>query len=1016
MSVVPDSSFIRKRFFAFFPMNFLMAFALVATTAVGLMPCYANAAKTEEGVPTIRFGAAVSLTGRLANEGGLVKKGYELWREHVNGRGGIPVGDRYYRVEILYRDDRSEPGHTAALVEKLLTENQVDFLLGPYGSGATFEAAAVAERHRVPMVEGGGASDKIFTSGFRYTFGLLGPGADYFREVLEGAATLQPKPVRVAIVAADQSVHREIAEGARQHVARLDFQLAGFHLLGKETDLPALAADLKEETPDLILFSSYFEDAVPFIRAAKATGLGPAMIAMAIAPSQPEFVEQLGRDADYVYGTAQWLPSLAYHGPVFGTPADYAGLYRSRFGSEPDYHSAAASAAGLAFQLAFAKAGSLDRERVRDALAGLDAMTFYGRIHFDDRGRDVSNPFTAFQIQKGRTVALWPQRLADGAARYPAPAWREREPELKVAVLHNGPVDDYGWTWAGYRGAEAMADALPYVALLQKEGACGSDSAAILRDLARSGCQVIFAHSYDFGAAIEQVAPEYPQVKFMWATGLGSKTPNTGFYSERAYQVRYLNGMVAGGMTKTNRIGFVAAKPTSEVLRSINAFARGVAALNADARVYVRWLGAWYNPPKERDVALTLIDQGCDVITQHSDSYEPAVAANSRAVYYISAGSDLRRFAPHTFLTGMDWNWGPIMTDVVRAVREGTWKRQPGQDWWYGMDRGGATLIPCSDLVPERLRIAVEDKQRDMAAGRFHVFPGLSDDDLRGMTTLEPNVIGESPHLVEYDYPATRELVGFVQDAAEAIRNEGEKAFPAFRRAGGEWFQGDRYVFVWDLQGNRYVYPPDPANERGNMADLRDAGGKPIGRMIIEAVSGPSGEGWVHYQWNRPGDPAPVWKSTYLVRAEAPSGKTYLVGSGVYNMLVERVFVEQVVDQAADLLRQKGRAAFTTLRDKRSPFFFHDTYVFVTSADGVELVNPAFPTLEGRSIIDLRDARGKYLVRDYIAAAFKHGAAWVSYYWPRPGNREPVRKLSYVKKVHVGNEDLIVGAGIYEQP
>jgi branched-chain amino acid transport system substrate-binding protein len=1016
MSVVPGSAFILKRFFASLTMNLLVAIALVATAALGLAPIHAHAAKTEKDMPTIRFGAALSLTGKLANEGRLVKEGYELWKEQVNGRGGIPVGDRHYRVEILYRDDRSEPGNTAPLVEKLLTENQVDFLLGPYGSGATFEAAAVAERHRVPMVEGGGASDKIFSSGFRYTFGLLGPGSDYFREVLEGAAALQPKPVRVAVVAADQSIHREIAEGARQHVARLGFQLAGFHLLGKETDLSALTRGLKDEAPEMILFSSYFEDAVPFIRAAKATGLGPAMIALAIAPSQPEFVEQLGRDADYVYGTAQWLPSLPYHGPVFGTPADYAELFRTRFASEPDYHAAAASAAGLAYHLAFAKTGSLDRERVRDALAALDAMTFYGRIHFDDRGRDVSNPFTAFQIQKGRTVALWPQRLAGGAARYPAPAWREREPELKVAVLHYGPVDDYGWTWAGYRGAEAMADALPYVTLLQKEGAYGGDSAATLRELAQSGYQVIFAHSYDFGAAIAQVAPDYPQIKFMWAAGQGHKTPNTGFYFERAYQVRYLNGMVAGAMTKTNRIGFVAAMPISEVIRSINAFARGVAAVNADARVYVRWLGAWYNPPKERDAAFTLIDQGCDVITQHSDSYEPAVAANSRGVCYISAGSDLRRFAPYTFLTGMDWNWGPIMTDVVRAVREGTWQRQPGQDWWYGLDRGGATLIPCSDLVPERLRIGVEEKQRDMAAGRFSVFPGLSDEDLRAMTALEPNVIGESPRLVEYDYPETRELVGFVQDAAEAIRNEGEEAFPAFRRAGGKWFQGDHYVFVWDLQGNRYVYPPDPANEHDNMADLRDVGGKPIGRMIIEAVSGPSGEGWVHYQWNRPGDPTPVWKSTYLMRVDAPSGKTYLVGSGAYNMRVERVFVERVVDQAAALLRQKGRAAFATLRDKRSPFFFHDTYVFVTSADGVELVNPAFPDLEGRSIIDIRDARGKYLVRDYIAAAFKHGAAWVSYYWPRPGSQEPVGKLSYVKKVRVENEDLVVGAGIYEQP
>jgi signal transduction histidine kinase len=268
--------------------------------------------------------------------------------------------------------------------------------------------------------------------------------------------------------------------------------------------------------------------------------------------------------------------------------------------------------------------------------------------------------------------------------------------------------------------------------------------------------------------------------------------------------------------------------------------------------------------------------------------------------------------------------------------------------------------------------------------------------------------------LAAYRYPETRELIRFVEAAAEAIRRQGEAVFPAFRRAGGKWFKGDRYVFVWDLQGNRYVYPPDLAHESGNMADLKDIDGKPIGRMIIDAASGPSGEGWVHYQWYQPGAPEPTWKSTYIMRVDSPSGKRYLVGSGAYNMRVERAFVTDAVNQAAALVQHQGRKAFDTLRDKRSPFFFHDTYVFVTSDKGVELVNPAFPALEGRSLLDTRDAKGKLLVRDYIAAAEKNGQAWVSYYWPRPGSRKPVRKLTYVKQVRLGDETLIVGAGIYE--
>ncbi len=266
-----------------------------------------------------------------------------------------------------------------------------------------------------------------------------------------------------------------------------------------------------------------------------------------------------------------------------------------------------------------------------------------------------------------------------------------------------------------------------------------------------------------------------------------------------------------------------------------------------------------------------------------------------------------------------------------------------------------------------------------------------------------------------YQYQETRDLVRFVEEATDAIRREGETVFPAFRREGSRWFQGERYVFVWDMEGNRYVYPPDLPHEKGNMAQLKDIDGKPIGRMFIEAAAGPGGEGWVHYRWYKPGDPEPIWKSTYVVRAEAPDGKTYLVGSGVYNMRVEPAFVTHAVQGAAALLQSEGREAFATLRDKSSPFFFYNTYVFVTSTDGVEWVNPAFPSLEGRSMIDTRDAKGKLLVRDYIYAAKKHGAAWVSYYWPRPGTRDPVRKLTYVEKVRVGNEDVIVGSGIYEE-
>lgn len=269
-----------------------------------------------------------------------------------------------------------------------------------------------------------------------------------------------------------------------------------------------------------------------------------------------------------------------------------------------------------------------------------------------------------------------------------------------------------------------------------------------------------------------------------------------------------------------------------------------------------------------------------------------------------------------------------------------------------------------------------------------------------------------------FEHPENQALVAFVDAAAAEIQASGEPIFPQFRQKNGRWFRGDRYVFVMDLDGNRYVYPPDPANEQVNLLADRDLGGKLIGRLLVERARQGDGRGWVHYQWNRPGpnDRRPVWKSTYVVRVQAPSGKTYLVGSGIYEGPMEKRFVVDEVNAAAALLEEKGRAGFETLRDPQSRYVFRDTYVFVNSPDGVELVNPGFPELEGRNLIGLEDAEGKPMVKDYIRLALKQDSGWTSYLWPQPDRSLlPIRKFTYVKKVVLPDgETVIVGAGLYE--
>ncbi len=269
--------------------------------------------------------------------------------------------------------------------------------------------------------------------------------------------------------------------------------------------------------------------------------------------------------------------------------------------------------------------------------------------------------------------------------------------------------------------------------------------------------------------------------------------------------------------------------------------------------------------------------------------------------------------------------------------------------------------------------------------------------------------------LPPYERETTCETVTLVKQAAEAISREGESVFADFREPGSRWYRGERYLFVWDLDGNRKVYPPDPEHEKQNLIDLKDVGGKPIGRMFVDAAREGDGKGWVHYQWNRPHELEPTWKSTYIVRAQAPSGADYLVGSGVYQGGMEKAFLVEEVEAAADLLQREGKDAFSILRDPTSRFFFHDTYIFVTAENGVELVNPAFPGIEGRSLWDARDSTGKHLVREYIELAKEQGHGWVTYHWPRPTQPQAdAVKITYVRSVEVGGETLIVGAGMYE--
>ncbi len=376
----------------------------------------------------ILFGAPVGLTGSLAKESKLTQQGYELWKEAVNANGGIKVGGKSYMVDIKYYDDQSKQDLSAQLAEKLINEDKVNFLLGPYGTSSTQTMSAIAEKYEIPMVEGEGAAEKIFNQGFKYTFGTLSPAPNYLKGVVEMAVAMTPKPKTVVILSANDAFSVEVADGAKKAA-----EAAGLTVLdyikypNNETNLTAQVTQAKGQNPDLILNSGHFAEAVAIVKAAKELAVNPLGMGFSVGPSLPDFKDTLQADADYIYGGSQWTRDLTYQGDDYWkTPAAYYDAFSKHWGNAPSYQSAMATACGLVFQRALEKAGSLDPKAVRDAIAATDFMSFAGQMKFDARGINTFKPMVVEQWQKGNKGTVWPAAVASTKPQWPMPAWDKR--------------------------------------------------------------------------------------------------------------------------------------------------------------------------------------------------------------------------------------------------------------------------------------------------------------------------------------------------------------------------------------------------------------------------------------------------------------------------------------------------------------------------------------------------------------------------------------------------------------
>ncbi|MCX7019838.1 MAG: cache domain-containing protein [bacterium] len=270
--------------------------------------------------------------------------------------------------------------------------------------------------------------------------------------------------------------------------------------------------------------------------------------------------------------------------------------------------------------------------------------------------------------------------------------------------------------------------------------------------------------------------------------------------------------------------------------------------------------------------------------------------------------------------------------------------------------------------------------------------------------------------LAPYVYEDTRELVTLVEDAAALMEAQGRDAFEEFSRKNTRWLNKDYYLFIYDIDGNNVFHPIAPELVDKNLMDLRDMNGKPVIRMITDVGRQPGcdASGWVFYLWEERTQLIPMWKSSYIRKVCAPDKKIYLLGSGIYNIKIEREFVKERVNEAAKILAAKGKQeAFLEFRDPSTPFNFLDTYIFVMDTQGRTVMDPSYPTLEGRDLSGLQDATGRPFVSEMIRKLEKSDEAWVQYMWPKPGAALLSRKLIYLRKVKIGDETLIVGSDFY---
>jgi branched-chain amino acid transport system substrate-binding protein len=387
-------------------------------------------APVTEAQPPIRIGASLSQTGPYATPAQNQLRGYRLCVKHANEKGGV-LGRR---IELIVEDDQSKPSTAVAIYEKLITQDKVDAILGPYYAPVIEAVADVSEKYRMPMVSPAGATTSIHKKGRRFVFMMFSPGEVYMEGLLDMAAKRGLKTA--ALIYEDTIFPKGVAQGTLELAKKRGLSVVLLEAYPpRTTDFSAILTKVRTANPDVLAAGTYFEDAVAITRQLRDVNVNPKMFAVTVGGDFPQFHQTLGRAAEFVYGPAQWEAELVTlrAGGLIPIARQYPGArefvesYRKEFpGAELSYHSASGYGGCQVFIEAVRRASSLDSEKVRDAILTMDLNTVFGAFKVDKDGIQIAHKMVMFQWQDGKKVIVWPEELAPGKPRFPTPPWSQR--------------------------------------------------------------------------------------------------------------------------------------------------------------------------------------------------------------------------------------------------------------------------------------------------------------------------------------------------------------------------------------------------------------------------------------------------------------------------------------------------------------------------------------------------------------------------------------------------------------